>query len=209
MLEQPDAESRVGVIAVDLDGFKGLNDRFGHATGDSALVHVAGVLRSATAGRGTVARIGGDEFVIVVQDPDCSKALFEIAGAIHAGLKRPLAGQAPPDSPWRGLGIAMADADTIGGGAPGLLSAADAAMYRAKALGKSRTEVFDPTMRTSRDSQTALAADLARAIEHGDLVLHYQPIHRARDARRCWLRGARALAAPDARAACCLARSCR
>ena len=177
VLEAPDAESRVGVIAVDLDGFKGLNDRFGHATGDSALVYVAGVLRSATAGRGTVARIGGDEFVIVVQDPDCSKALFDIAGSIHAGLKRPLQVKRHQIHLGASLGIAMADAETIGGGAPGLLSAADAAMYRAKATGKSRTEVFDPTMRTSRDSQTALAADLARAIENGDLVLHYQPIH--------------------------------
>ncbi len=176
VLEQPDVESRVGVIAVDLDGFKGLNDRFGHATGDSALVYVAGVLRSATAGRGTVARIGGDEFVIVVQDPDCSKALFDIAGAIHAGLKRPLQVKRHQIHLGASLGIAMADEETIAGGAPGLLSAADAAMYRAKATGKSRTEVFDPTMRTSRDSQTALAADLARAIEHGDLVLHYQPI---------------------------------
>ena len=176
VLEQPDVESRVGVIAVDLDGFKGLNDRFGHATGDSALVYVAGVLRSATAGRGTVARIGGDEFVIVVQDPDCSKALFYIAGAIHAGLKRPLQVKRHQIHLGASLGIAMADEETIAGGAPGLLSAADAAMYRAKATGKSRTEVFDPTMRTSRDSQTALAADLARAIEHGDLVLHYQPI---------------------------------
>ena len=176
VLEQPDAESRVGVIAVDLDGFKGLNDRFGHATGDSALVYVAGVLRSATAGRGTVARIGGDEFVIVVQDPDCSKALFDIAGSIHAGLKRPLQVKRHQIHLGASLGIAMADEETIAGGAPGLLSAADAAMYRAKATGKSRTEVFDPTMRTSRDSQTALAADLARAIEHGDLVLHYQPI---------------------------------
>ena len=176
VLEQPDAESRVGVIAVDLDGFKGLNDRFGHATGDSALVYVAGVLRSATAGRGTVARIGGDEFVIVVQDPDCSKALFDIAGAIHVGLKRPLQVKRYQIHLSASLGIAMADEEIIAGGAPGLLSAADAAMYRAKATGKSRTEVFDPTMRTSRDGQTALAGDLARAIEHGDLVLHYQPI---------------------------------
>jgi len=176
VLETPNAQSRVGVIAVDLDGFKGLNDRFGHATGDSALVYVAGVLRSATAGRGTVARIGGDEFVIVVQDPDCSKALFDIAGAIHAGLKRPLQVKRHQIHLGASLGIAMADEETIGGGAPGLLSAADAAMYRAKATGKSRTEVFDPTMRTSRDTQTALAADLQRAIEHGDLVLHYQPI---------------------------------
>ncbi len=176
VLDQPDPTSRVGVIAVDLDGFKGLNDRFGHATGDNALVHVAGVLRSATAGRGTVARIGGDEFVIVVQDPDASKALYEIAGAIHAGLKRPLQVKRHQINLHASVGIAMADDDTIQGGAPSLLSAADAAMYRAKALGKSRTEVYDPSMRAISENQSILAGELAQAIERGDLVLHYQPV---------------------------------
>lgn len=176
VLEQPDATQRVGVIAIDLDGFKGLNDRFGHATGDNALVHVAGVLRSATAGRGTVARIGGDEFVIVVQDPDCSKALYEIAAAIHAGLKRPLQVKRHQLNLHASLGVAMADEDTVVGGAPSLLSAADAAMYRAKALGKSRTEVYDPSMRSSSDNSSVLAAELGQAIERGDLVLHYQPV---------------------------------
>ncbi|WP_084626669.1 putative bifunctional diguanylate cyclase/phosphodiesterase [Demequina aurantiaca] len=176
VLEQPDAQGRAGVIAVDLDGFKGLNDRFGHATGDNALVHVAGVLRSATAGRGTVARIGGDEFVIVVQDDDCAKALFEIAGAIHTGLKQPLQVKRHLIAVNASLGIAMADETTVDGGAPALLSAADAAMYRAKSSGKSRTEVFDASMRTSTDTHSALATELARAIENGDLVLHYQPV---------------------------------
>jgi len=176
VLEQPNAYGRVGVIAVDLDGFKGLNDRFGHATGDNALVHVAGVLRSATAGRGTVARIGGDEFVIVVQDDACSEALFEIAGAIHIGLKQPLQVKRHLIAVNASLGIALADEDTTEGGAPSLLSAADAAMYRAKSSGKSRTEIFDVSMRTSTDSHSALSAELARAIENGDLVLHYQPI---------------------------------
>jgi diguanylate cyclase (GGDEF)-like protein len=155
----------VGVIAVDLDGFKGLNDRFGHAMGDNALVHVAGVLRTATAGRGTVSRIGGDEFVIVVQDPDCSKALFDIAGSIHQGLKRPVQVKRHQITLHASVGIAMA-----------LLSAADAAMYRAKSGGKSRTEVYEPSMRTTSDAQSALASDLAGAIESGQLVLHYQPI---------------------------------
>ncbi len=176
VLEQPDPTQRVGVIAVDLDGFKGLNDRFGHATGDNALVHVAGVLRSATAGRGTVARTGGDEFVIVVQDPDASKALYEIASAIHLGLKRPLQVKRHQLLLHASVGVAMADDDTIEGGAPSLLAAADAAMYRAKAMGKSRTEVYDPSMRVTTENQSALSGELVQAIERGDLVLHYQPV---------------------------------
>lgn len=176
VLEQPDATRRVGAIAVDLDGFKGLNDRFGHATGDTALVHVAAVLRSATAGRGTVARLGGDEFVVVVQDNDCSRALYTIAEAIHAGLKRPLQVKRHQIHLNASVGIALADEEMVAGGALSLLSAADAAMYRAKASGKSRTEVFDASMRTVSDKQIALAGELADAIERGDLVLHYQPI---------------------------------
>lgn len=70
----------------------------------------------------------------------------------------------------------MADSDTVAGGAPSLLSAADSAMYRAKALGKSRTEVYDPSMQSTNDHQSALGGELAQAIEHGDLILHYQPV---------------------------------
>ncbi|WP_083966585.1 putative bifunctional diguanylate cyclase/phosphodiesterase [Demequina globuliformis] len=176
LLDQPDPESRVGVLAIDLDGFKGLNDRFGHATGDNALVHVAGILRAAAAGRGTVSRIGGDEFVIVVQDHDCSKAMYDIAGAIHDGLRRPIQIKRHQVALHASVGIAIADAETMDGGAPSLLSAADSAMYRAKSMGKARTEVFEPSMRTASERNTGLAAELAEAIERGDLVLHYQPI---------------------------------
>lgn len=176
VLDQPDAQSRVGLIAVDLDGFKGLNDRFGHAVGDNALVHVAGVLRVAAADRGTVARIGGDEFVIVVQDTELTEALFEIANAIHTGLKRPVQVKRHHITLHASVGIAVANDETLVGGGPTLMSAADAAMYRAKTLGKSRTEMFDPTMRTTSDAQTALSAELASAIEQGQLVLYYQPI---------------------------------
>ncbi|WP_082093518.1 putative bifunctional diguanylate cyclase/phosphodiesterase [Demequina sediminicola] len=176
LLDQPDPVARVGVLAVDLDGFKNLNDKFGHATGDNALVHVAGVLRTATGGRGTVARIGGDEFVIVVQDDDCSKAMYDIAAAIHEGLHRPMLVKRHHIELFASVGIAMADGETIHGGAPSLLSAADAAMYRAKSLGKSRTEVYDASLHHTDEGQSALAAELADAIERGELVLHYQPI---------------------------------
>ncbi|WNM26259.1 EAL domain-containing protein [Demequina capsici] len=167
----------VGVIAVDLDGFKGLNDRFGHATGDNALVHVAGVLRAAAGSRGTVSRIGGDEFIIVVQSPDCAAAMREIADAIHVGLRRPLQVKRHQIALNASVGIAVADADTVSGGPTSLLSAADAAMYRAKASGRSRTEVYDASMRTASDSQSALALELDDAIRRGDLVLHFQPVY--------------------------------
>ncbi len=176
VLDQPDAEARVGVIACDLDGFKGLNDRFGHAVGDTALIHVATVLRAAAGGKGTVARVGGDEFVIVVQDPDGAKAVFDIAAAIHEGLRKPLQVKRHQVNLHASVGIAIAEGDVLDDGANSLLAAADVAMYRAKASGKSRTEIYLPSMRTEGDTSSTLARELRTAIENGDLVLHYQPI---------------------------------
>ena len=132
VLEQPGVVDRVAVLACDLDGFKEINDRYGHAAGDEVLVHVAGVLRAATARRGTVARLGGDEFVVVVQDLDGPRAVFEVAAAIHAGLQEPVRVGRRRLNVAASIGIALADPESIEGGAPGLLAAADAALYRAK-----------------------------------------------------------------------------
>lgn len=175
-LADSDRTKGLGVLAVDLDGFKGLNDRFGHAVGDNALIYVANTLRAAVGARGTVARIGGDEFVVVLHDVDGIKDVFETATAIHEGLKKPLQVKRHQITLHASVGIAMADEDTLRDGAPGLLSAADAAMYRAKGRGKSRTEVFVPSMRELDESHSVLASELREAIVRGDLVLHYQPI---------------------------------
>ncbi len=176
VLEQEDALDTVGLLVVDLDGFKGLNDRFGHATGDAALVHVAGVLRAAAAGRGTIARVGGDEFVIVVAQEGCLEVIREISEAIHAGLSKPLQVKRHQLHLRASVGLAVADDEALVGGAPVLLSAADAAMYRAKANGRSRTELFEPTMRAVSGGQRELAAELAEAVSRGDVVLYYQPV---------------------------------
>jgi len=174
-LEQPGGAERVAVLACDLDAFKPINDRFGHAAGDEVLVHVAGVLRAATAGRGTVARLGGDEFVVVVQDENSARAVFEVASGIHAGLREPVSIQRRRVDVRVSIGIALADPDMMAGGAPGLLAAADAALYRAKAAGRSRTEVYDTTMEIA-GGRGGLQAELATAIDAGELVLYYQPV---------------------------------
>ena len=145
VLDQP-RRDRVAALACDLDGFKAINDRYGHAAGDEVLVHVAGVLRAAIGARGTVARMGGDEFVIVLQDMESERVAFEVATQIHANLREPVRLHRRRMTVRASIGIALADADTMAGGAPGLLAAADAALYRAKAAGKSRTEVYDTSM---------------------------------------------------------------
>ncbi|WP_426595305.1 putative bifunctional diguanylate cyclase/phosphodiesterase [Cellulomonas sp. McL0617] len=181
VLEQPGVGHRVAVLACDLDGFKEINDRYGHAAGDEVLVHVAGVLRAATARRGTVARLGGDEFVVVVQDLDAARAVFDVAQAVHAGLRETVRVGRRRLTVAASIGIALADPETAAGGAPALLAAADAALYRAKGSGRSRTEVFEPSM--TAGSASELQRELAVALAEDQLVVHYQPIVDLADSR--------------------------
>ena len=175
-LEQPDAAGRVAVLVIDLDEFKQINDRYGHPAGDEVLVHVAGVLRAATAGRGIATRLGGDEFVVLVQDSDAGRVVFEVASAIHTGLREPVRTQRRRLPVRASIGIAVAEEGLLAGGAMGVLAAADAALYRAKAAGRGRTEVYEPSMSMSASSRLGAAAELGKAIDAGQLVLHYQPI---------------------------------
>lgn len=174
-VEPQDAPGRVAVLGIDLDEFKQINDRYGHAAGDDVLVHVAGVLRASTAGRGTVARTGGDEFVIVVQDNDAARVAFEVAAGIHKGLVNPVRTHRRQLPIRASIGIAVAEPMVLQGGAMGILAAADAALYRAKAGGRSRTEVYDRSMTVTPGSKQGAVAELMQAIEHGEMVLHYQP----------------------------------
>ena len=175
-LEQPGSVDRVAVLVCDLDGFKGINDRYGHASGDLVLVHFAGILRAAAAGRGTVARLGGDEFVVVLHDVESARMVFEVAASIHTGLKEPVRLSRRRVPVRASIGIALADAELMGGGAPMLLAAADDALYRAKAGGRGRTEVFDSSMMELGGAWTGLETELAEALESGEVVLFYQPI---------------------------------
>ena len=175
-LEQPDAAGRVAVLVIDLDEFKQINDRYGHPAGDEVLVHVAGVLRAATAGRGLATRLGGDEFVVIVQDNDAGRVVFEVASGIHNGLRDPVRTQRRRLPVRASIGIAVAEQSLLAGGAMGVLAAADAALYRAKAAGRGRTEVYEPSMSTTAVTRLGAAAELGKAIAAGQLVLHYQPI---------------------------------
>ena len=175
-LAEEDAAGRCAVLMIDLDEFKEINDRFGHPAGDEVLVHVAGVLRAAAGGRGMPSRLGGDEFVVVVQDADAGRASFEIAAAIHYGLANPVRTQRRRFPVKASIGVAVVDDELRASGSMGVLAAADAALYRAKAGGRSRTEVYQPDMDVAQSTRHGARAELTRAIENGELVLHYQPI---------------------------------
>jgi len=173
---QPDAIGRVALLAVDLDGFKALNDRFGHAVGDDALFHTARVLEAAVGRHGKVARMGGDEFIVIIDEEGAEQVAAQVSEKIHEGLRKPLSVKRHQINLHASVGIALANADTLSEGMASLLNAADAAMYRAKAAGKSRTERYVPSMRLDAEAHGALVSELREAMAGGDLVLHYQPI---------------------------------
>ena len=200
-LERADAADRVAVIVVDLDEFKEINDRYGHAAGDDVLVHVGGVLRAACGGRGTAFRLGGDEFVVVVHDYQAGPASFEIASAVHRGLANPVRTQQRRFPVRASLGVAVVDDTLLASGMTGVLAAADAALYVAKGAGRSRTEVYTPDMDVPELSRHGMQHELGRAMEEGELVLHFQPVVdlTTRAGRRA--RGPGAVGAPRARAA--------
>lgn len=131
-------ERPIAVMFLDLDGFKAINDEFGHSVGDAVLVEVAARLRSAVRRSDTIARYGGDEFVIVCEDSD-SATVTELAERIRQVVAEPLQGVGPGVSVTVSIGVAHFLAD--GRPAPGpdtLVRAADSALYQSKKAGRNR-----------------------------------------------------------------------
>jgi len=165
--------SEVAVLFLDLDGFKWVNDSLGHEAGDRVLVEVAQRLAVAVRPNDTVARFGGDEFVILcegVVGPEQAVAFASRLGeAITVSFH--LDGRTLYLTP--SIGIALSEGPrTL---AEDLLRDADAAMYRAKERLGVSYELFDPTMHSRAILRLDLEADLHRALEHDEFVLHYQP----------------------------------
>lgn len=168
-----DRGSDVALLFIDLDGFKPVNDRFGHAVGDTVLIEVAGRLRSAVRPADTVARLGGDEFAILLEDVDPAQpaqVCARLLAAIQCGVR--IAGQDVPLG--ASVGIAMARGGSSS--AVELLRNADLAMYEAKAAGKGRYVVYEPAMGSTRVERLEMIDDLRRAVECGDIDVVYQPV---------------------------------
>ncbi len=164
---------RIAVLFLDLDNFKTVNDSLGHAEGDRLLSAVAGRLVGATRDCDTVARLGGDEFAVLLEELREERDAIQVAERVTAALRAPIALGGRSVAIGASIGIARA-AD--GDGADELLRNADVAMYMAKSNGKARWEVFAPPMHAALVDRLALEADLRRATERGELLLHYQPI---------------------------------
>ncbi|MEH1165517.1 EAL domain-containing protein [Micromonospora sp. CPCC 205539] len=163
----------VAVLLLDLDGFKQVNDRFGHATGDTLLTGLAARMRTAVDGDGTIARLGGDEFAVLV-DGDGPVSPERLAERLLDALKPSDGDEDVGVHPSASIGIAEYGPQHTSH--TDLLRDADIAMYAAKAAGKSAYRTCTPALRESAVSRAELIADLRRAVDEEQLHLEYQPI---------------------------------
>ena len=174
------------LLFLDLDGFKSVNDRFGHAAGDIVLVNIAERLRRCVGEVGTVARLGGDEFAVLLEDVaglDVPETCARLLAAVEEG---DVVGQ--PVQLGASIGIAF---DRGHDTAPSLLRNADLAMYEAKSGGKGCYVEYQPTMGRARVERLELIDDLRGAVEANEIEVVYQPIVEATTGR---ITGAEALA---------------
>lgn len=170
--------TRFAVLFIDLDGFKAVNDVFGHPVGDRVLLHVASQLAASIRAEDTLARLGGDEFVALadINDPGDAAALAE---KLLAAVALPLPVETGELNVTASIGIAVFGSD--GTSARELMTHADAAMYSAKEQGRNAYCLFEPSMNRGAHEQLALTQDLRRALALDQMALHYQPKLQAPD----------------------------
>ena len=167
--------TRIALLFVDLDGFKPVNDRFGHAAGDAVLIDVAHRLSECVRQSDTVARLGGDEFALLLEDvhpPEVSSACERILAALSRGAH--VAGHQLALS--ASVGVAFGDSSET---AESMLRNADLAMYEAKSRGKNQWVEYERAIGRSRLQRLELVESLRASVAAGDLTLVYQPVVRA------------------------------
>ena len=170
---ETDAGGRVAVLFLDLDRFKVVNDSLGHNVGDELLVALAGRLRE-TAGEGpTVARFGGDEFVILLPNVHSEDDVTELAQRILDSLRHPVKLLGHNTSVTASVGISISNPNRRQ--PRELLRSADVALFHAKELGRGRYQLFDETLDRYSVERLELEAELRQAVELDQLILEYQP----------------------------------
>jgi len=165
---------RVAVMFIDLDRFKRINDSLGHEVGDQLLVEVARRLRGCLRQDDTVARMGGDEFVVVMSDFDGPDGAVHAAGRMAEALRDPIIVDGRELVVTCSIGISLYPDDGEDSGT--LIKNADVAMYRAKDEGRNAFQLYQAAMNARSLEHLALEAALHRALPAGELLLHYQPI---------------------------------
>jgi diguanylate cyclase (GGDEF)-like protein/PAS domain S-box-containing protein len=165
----------LAVLFLDLDGFKMVNDSLGHAAGDTLLAEVATRLSALLRPADTVARFGGDEFAILIEDIDGSTRALHIAQRLIDELKAPIALENREVFVAGSIGITIPERDHGPHRAGDLVREADIALYQAKTAGRSRAVLFDPSMMRRAIDRLDLETDLRFAMARGELRLLYQP----------------------------------
>ena len=176
-------EQRLAVIFIDLDRFKSVNDSFGHDFGDRLLIAMASRVREAARAQDTVARIGGDEFVVIVEEINEPLDVAATAQRLRKAVSRPVRIDEQDLFLSASLGASVFPRDATS--VDDLLRNADAAMYRAKESGRNAVRFYSEDMNRIVRRRSALERSLRRALEHGGegLALHFQPIVRLTDGR--------------------------
>jgi diguanylate cyclase (GGDEF)-like protein len=179
--------TRVAVLFLDLDHFKQVNDTHGHAAGDALLVGLARRISGALRGSDTVARFGGDEFAVLLEEVGDEADAMRVAEAVAAGFVRPIEAEGQEHFVTASIGVAVS--------APGdvpqtLLRDADAAMYRAKERGRAGAELFDDGLRARVSRRLQVERELRDALARDELRLALQPLVELPSRRIC---GAEAL----------------
>jgi diguanylate cyclase (GGDEF)-like protein/PAS domain S-box-containing protein len=170
---------RVGVLFIDLDRFKNVNDTLGHRIGDELLKHVSAALTGALRDTDLLARLGGDEFMVVVEDFDDPSTLGRIAQKLLDAVAQPFKIEEHDIYVTSSIGISVYPDDSDD--PEELLKHADVAMYHSKELGRNTYQFLDADLAEHRLRQHTLESALRHALKEGLLRLHYQPIVRVAD----------------------------
>jgi diguanylate cyclase (GGDEF)-like protein/PAS domain S-box-containing protein len=166
--------SAVAVLFCDLDRFKLVNDSLGHAHGDQVLITFAERLLTVLRPGDTVARFGGDEFVVLCEEVEDEGEVRVIAGRIEAALAEPFDIDGQDVVLTSSIGVAMSTSPSDR--ADRLLRDADAAMYRAKERGRARVEVFDRSLHDRAVARLRVETELRQALARGEIVAFYEPV---------------------------------
>ncbi len=169
----PARPNRLAVLFLDLDGFKVVNDSLGHAIGDALLQAVAQRLTGCVSARDLVARFGGDEFALLLHLVRGPQHALRKAARIIDALRSPFTVEGREFFVSASIGVALNQAHHMS--AEELLREADIALYQAKATGKARAALFEPSMNEQALKRLELETDLRHALERGELELRYQP----------------------------------